>query len=189
MNVPCPAPIPETTLAAYWLCEMDSAETSAIEEHLFGCAHCSGRLQRLAELGAGIRRATTAGATHAVLSASFVRKLRDDGLRVREYRVQPGASVACTIEPEDDLIVSRLYAPLADVQRLDLVFEHPAAGTRDRLEDLAFDPDAGEILVASNTPFVRSLGHTTLHMRLLAVQGDGERELGSYTFNHSPYTR
>ena len=132
MSVPCPAPITDTTLAAYWLCEMDAAESSAIEEHLFGCAHCSGRLQRLADIGAGIRRITAAGATHAVLSASFLRKLRDDGLRVREYPVRPGACVACTIAPEDDLVVSRLYAPLADVQRLDLVFEHPAAGRRDR---------------------------------------------------------
>jgi hypothetical protein len=106
---------------------------------------------------------------------------------VREYQVQPGTSVACTIAPEDDLIVSRLHAPLADVQRLDLVYEHPAAGTRHRLEDLAFDRNAGEVVIASNTPFVRSLGRTTLHMRLLAVQGGVERELGVYTFNHSPY--
>ena len=106
-----------------------------------------------------------------------------------EYPVRPGACVACTIAPEDDLVVSRLYAPLADVQRLDLVSEHPAAGRRDRLEDLAFDRNADEIVFASNTPFVRSLGNTTLHMRLLAVQPDGERELGHYTFNHSPYSR
>jgi len=189
MNTPCASPIAETTLAAYWLCEMDSSDSQAIEEHLFACGHCSARLQRLANLGAGIRQAVEKGASHAVLSAAFVRKLKDAGLRVREYPVQPGTSVACTIEPEDDLVVSRLYAPLVDVHRLDLVFEHPAAGTRHRLEDLAFDRNADEIVVASNTPFVRSLGSTTLHMRLLAVQPDGERELGLYTFNHSPYAR
>ena len=189
MNTPCASPIPDTALAAYWLCEMDAPENAALEEHLFGCAYCTARLQKFAALGAGIRRATLAGATHAVLSAAFVRKLKDDGLRVREYRLQPNTSVACTITPDDDFVVSHLHAQLDDVQRLDLVFEDPATGFRHRLEDLAFDRNAEEIVVASNTRFVRAMETSTRLMRLLSVQPDGDRELGTYTFNHSRYTR
>jgi len=174
-------------LAAYWLGELDATDAADIETHVFGCDHCSGRLQNLVRLGAGIRQATVAGALHAVLSPDFVRRMQDDGLRVREYRLQPGTSVACTIAPDDDLVVSHLQAALADVERLDLVFEDPDAGTQLRMQDLAFDRAADGVVLASNTRYLRQLDTATRRVRLLAVQEGGDRELGTYTFNHSRY--
>jgi hypothetical protein len=158
-----------------------------LEEHLFACARCSSRLQALANLGAGIRAATRTGGTHAVVSASLLRKLRDDGVRVREYRLGPGGSVACTIAPEDDLVVSCLSAPLHGVRRLDLVFHDARLPAPMRLEDVAFDPASGEVLLAHNTSLLRSLGKSTNSTQLFAVDDGGEREIGRYTFNHSPW--
>ncbi len=177
---------PTSALLAYWLGE-SVAEEAAVEEHLMACPHCSARLQSLVRLGRGIRRATRAGNIHGVLSASFVDELRDDGLRVREYRLQPGASVACTVTPDDDLVVSYLSAPLRDVQRLDLVFEDPGSGHELRMADVAFDPEAGEVVLAPSTAALRVFDTGPRRARLLAVHDGEEREIGCYTFNHTRF--
>ena len=188
MNGPvCTAVVPVATLAAYWLGELDAANETELEEHLFGCAHCSGRLRSIVQLAEGIRRATREGRLHAVLSASFVRRLKEDGLRVREYRLQPGGSVACTVTPSDDLVVAHLHAPLRDVRRLDLVCDDLTAGTHVRLQDVAFDPASEEIVLASNVMELRKLASTTQRMQLVSVEDAAEREIGTYTFNHSRY--
>ena len=174
----------EQILLAYWLGELDDAESAAAEEHFFGCAYCTRRLQWLAATGAGIRRATLDGRLQAVLTAPFIRALQEDGLRVREYHLQPGSSVACTIAADDDLAVSHLHAPLEEVRRLDLVLEDPASGMKLRLEDVAFDPALGEIVLLPSARQLRQLDSSSLHARLLAVNEGVDRELGSYTFNH-----
>ncbi|HET9865492.1 MAG TPA: hypothetical protein VFP37_18795 [Steroidobacteraceae bacterium] len=179
----CIAAIPTGALLAYWLGE-DAADEARVEEHLMGCTHCSARLQGLVQLADGIRRATRAGLVHAVLSASFVERLRASGLRVREYRMQPGGSVACTVTPEDDLVVSHLHAPLRDVRRLDVVFEDLVTGHAQRMPDVAFDPSAGEIVLAPNTSLLRTFESGPRRARLIAVHEGADRELGTYTFNH-----
>jgi hypothetical protein len=171
---------------AYWLGE-SVAEEATIEEHLMGCPHCSARLESLVRLGQGIRRVTRAGNFHGVLSAAFVEELRNDGLRVREYRLHPGGSVACTVAPDDDLVVSYLSAPLRDVQRLDLVFEDPGSGHELRLADVAFDPAAGEVVLAPGTAALRAFDTGPRRARLIAVHDGVEREIGCYTFNHTRF--
>jgi Putative zinc-finger len=183
----CMAAIPVVTLTAYWLGELDAASERDLEEHLFGCAHCSARLRGIVQLGEHIRRATCEGRLHAVLNASFVRKLREDGIRVREYRLQPGGSVACTVTPDDDLVVAHLHAPFRNVRRLDLVYDDLTAGTAARMQDVAFDPDSDEIVLVSNVVALRQLACVTQRVRLVSVEDTAEREIGTYTFNHSRY--
>lgn len=184
MNEPvCIRSIPVSALLGYWLGE-SVAEEAALEEHLMGCEHCSARLQSLVRVGRGIRAVTRSGNFHGVLSASFVEALRRDGLRVREYRMAPGGSVACTVAPDDDLVVSYLRAPLGDVQRLDLVFEDLPAGTVLRMTDVAFDPAAEELVLAPHIAMLRGFDTGVRRARLIAVQDGAERELGAYTFDH-----
>jgi hypothetical protein len=182
----CIRAIPTSALLAYWMGE-NVAEEAAIEEHLMACSHCSARLESLVRTGQEIRRATRAGNIHGVLSAPFVEALRKDGLRVREYRLQPNTSVACTVTPDDDLVVSYLYAPLRDVQRLDLVFEDLVAGHELRMTDVAFDPAAEEVVLAPNTSALRAYDTGPRRARLIAVQDGVERELGTYTFDHTRF--
>jgi hypothetical protein len=182
----CASPLPTTTLLAYWLGE-DVASEAVTEEHLMACAHCSQRLEALARVGRGLRDATRGGRIHGVFDASFVKTLQADGLRVREYHLEPGGSVACTVAPDDDLVVSHLHASLRGVTRLDLLFDDVDAGQSWRLADVAFDPEAGEVVLAPNTLMLRALDRATLHARLVAVQGEAEREVGRYTFNHSRF--
>jgi hypothetical protein len=188
-DVTCTAPTPVTDLIAYWVGELDGARETGLEEHLFGCETCSARLGQIVQLGQGIKRVTSAGGVHAVLTAEFIRRLQESGMRVREYRLQPGGSVNCTVAPEDDLVIAHLHARLTDVQRLDLVLDDVTSGAHWRAEDVAFDPAADEVVMATNVTELRQLGVATLRAHLLAVEKGNERTIGEYTFNHSPYGR
>lgn len=183
----CEESIPAQTLTAYWLGELGDLAESEIEEHLFSCAKCTERLYALARIGEGIKKVTRAGNVRAILTAPFIERLQTLGMRVREYRVHAGGSVMCTITPEDDMVVAHLHAPLLGTQRLDLLVHDVTDDTRVRIEDVAFDPSADEVVMLSNTAHLRQLGVVTLQVQLLAVDRERERVLGEYTFNHSPH--
>jgi hypothetical protein len=183
----CATPVPQQELLGYWLREMDDDAQARLEEHLFGCADCSGRLARLVNLAKAIRREFQQGRLGAtlILTVPFVQQLKAAGMRIREYQIPAGGSVNCTIAPDDDLVVSHLAASLHDVRRLDFIFE--SEGSHQRLEDIAFDPASGEVAFAPSVAELRKLGVSTHRARLVAVGPGEERVIGDYTFKHSPY--
>jgi hypothetical protein len=182
--VTCDAAIGFETLVGYWLGELERTDEATLEEHLFACAHCSNRLERLAALAAGVRATVQDGRVNMVVSRRFVEAMKRAGMRLREYRVDPGGSVNCTISADDDAVVSRLRAPLAGVKRLDLVREGGGA-PESRITDVPFDPEAGEVLVIPSTAWLKSMPAFTQRMRLIDP-GDKGALLGEYTFNHAP---
>jgi anti-sigma factor RsiW len=168
------------TLVDYWFGELPPGEETAFEEHLFGCAECTAKLEELVALGAAVRAAWTAGAVRAVISRALYEAMKKEGLRLREYRMAPGGSVNCTIAAADDFVVSRLAAPLSGVQRVDLVTDGG------RFEDVPFDAAAGEVLMCPAPAELKQRSAFTHHVRLVAVEEAGERLLGEYTFLHTP---
>ena len=183
----CTAPLPVERLIEYWFDEAARDQDSPIEEHLFVCAACSARLQQLAAISAGTKEVVAAGDFGAVVTGPFVARLKQAGLRVREYRVPPGGSVLCTIAPSDDLVVGRMHASLGGIERLDLVVHDPARGNPARLEDVPFNAGAGEVVFAPGATYLRSLGTVTQRLNLVAVAAAAERVIGEYTFNHHRY--
>ena len=183
----CASPIPLATLLAYWLGELDEAREAALDKHLLGCGHCSSSLQGLVDLAGEVRAAVRAGAVHAVLADAFVKRLAAQGLRLREYRVPHNGSVYCTVAPDDDLLITRLDAPLAGVERLDVELLGVEGAGRERLRDVPFDAAAGEVVLAARMERMRALPAATVRMRLLAVAPSGERLVGEYTFHHTPH--
>ncbi|HZH43287.1 MAG TPA: hypothetical protein VEY50_04320 [Lysobacter sp.] len=173
------------TLLDYWFGDTDAAATEAVDAHLMHCDACGAEVDALAALTRAVRGAFAAGALGAVVAADFVARLAARGLRVREYRVPRDGSVFCTVAPDDDVLVSRLEAPLHGVRRLDVVEEAPH-GAR-RREDVPFDPERGEVVLAVRLALVRALPEHALRLRLLAVDEDGSREIGHYTFHHTPW--
>ena len=188
MNLsPCTAPIELVTLVAYWLGELEAESESRTEEHLLGCGACSKRLGELAALGGGVRALARAGEVRAVVTDAFVRRLIERGARVREYRVPRNGSVNCTVAPEDDVVIARLEAPLGDVKRLDMVEIDIEGCGQVRAEDIPFHAKSDGVVVAPRIDQLRALPVSTTRMRLLAVDARGERVIGEYTFNHTPY--
>jgi hypothetical protein len=172
-------------LLEYWLGELDAAAEQRLDEHLFACAACTEKLRALVELGAGIRGELLRGTLAFVLPALFIDRLKAAGLRVREYALDPGGSVDCTVTPDDDLVVSILRAPLEGVRRLDVLIDDSTTGSH-RAVDVAFDPAAGRLAVVPSTAHLRTLRHAQQRVRLVAVDGADEREIADYTFNHYP---
>lgn len=183
----CASPIPLAALAEYWLGELDEAREAPLEEHMLGCGHCSAALQELADLGGGIRALVREGAVHAVVTGAFLQRLADAGLRLREYRVPVNGSVNCTVAPDDDLVVAHLEVPLAGVERVDLIILGVEPDGRERLQDIPFDPAAGEVVLAPRIAILRASPAATARMQVVAVARDGERVIGEYTFNHTPW--
>ena len=172
-------------LLAYWLGELDEPREHALEEHLFACAACSKKLEGVAALGAAIRGELLSGAFSFVTSAPFIRRIKEAGWQVREYDLPAGGSVACTVTPDDDFVVSYLRAPLSDVRRLDVLIDDTTSG-KHRVNDVAFDSEAGTLAAVTSTAYLKTLGHSQQRVRLVAVDGVEERVIADYTFNHSP---
>ena len=102
-----------------------------------------------------------AGAVHAVVADAFVKRLAAQGLRLREYRVPHNGSVYCTVAPDDDLLITRLDAPLAGVERLDVELLGVEGAGRERLRDVPFDAAAGEVVLAARMERMRALPAST----------------------------
>jgi anti-sigma factor RsiW len=174
-------------LLDYWLSDGDAARESEVEEHLFACSKCCRALERLVALGDALRNLVRVGGATSALTPAFVDTLKASGLRVNEYRVAPNGSVNCTIAPHDDLVVSRLQAPLQGVQRLDAVIHVVEAGRSARLEDVPFDASSQEVILLPKARELRHWGVATQRVDLISVTEAGDRVLGRYTFNHTPF--
>jgi hypothetical protein len=172
------------TLLEYWLGELDDEHTQRIDLHLLGCDACGAQLDAIVELGEGVRGAFDAGLVGTVVGAGFTQRLAERGLRLREYRVECNGSVLCSVGPDDDVVVSRLSAPLSGIGRLDIV-RHGMPGQTDvRAVDIPFDAASGEVVLIVPAARLRELPSFVQRMQLFAVDPDGERLIGNYTFNH-----
>ena len=173
-------------LVGYWLGE--PVDGDDLENHVFACAGCSPRLEWLAALGAGVRAVVRGGLVGMVASPGFVEALRKAGLRLREYTLNPGTTVNCTIAAEDDAVVSTIRAPLGAVKRLDALWRVEVEGeaTELRLEDVPFDAARGEVRFMPAASVLKRMPAHRQEVRLVAVDEAGEREIGEYTFAHQP---
>lgn len=175
-------------LLDYWLHDGDDATVDAVDEHLMQCEDCGRVLDGIVALGEGVREAFRAGAVLAMTSGAFVQRLLAQGRRVREYRLAHNGGIDCMVAPDDELLVCRLEAPLQGAQRLDAVIEWSLEpGVQHRLEDIPFDPQAAEVIYLPRIAQVKQLPAHTAWVRLMAVQEDGMREVGRYTFRHAPW--
>ncbi len=175
----------DDALLAWWLDELDETAAAEVEEHLFECEQCATRLREIVRLGGAVRQTLLEGRIATAVAPAFVERLRGAGLKLREYRPESGASVYCTIAPEDDLVISHLRASLEGVRQLDL--EIDADGQTHRLAHVPFDAASGEVTFIPPAALLRPLSFATQRMRLFAVTPSAQRLIGEYTFNHEPW--
>ncbi|MDT8383310.1 MAG: zf-HC2 domain-containing protein [Gammaproteobacteria bacterium] len=182
----CQSPVVWDSLLAYWLGELDAEREAQVEEHYLGCEPCSRRLQQLVALAQQVRDLTRTSGVSVVINEPFVQRLVEQGMHVREYYVPLNGAVNCTVAPEDDFVVAYLKAPLEGVQQLDMIYldgdDDNESGMR--LHDIPFTADSGTVVFSTGIDALRALPTTTLRVRLLAIDNNGERSIGDYTFNH-----
>jgi len=184
----CRSPLAWETLLAYRLGELEPGSEVRTEEHYLGCAQCSRRLEQLEALAQHVRALMLGSGVNLVVDHQFVSRLVGQGIGVREYRVPLNGSVNCTVTPEDDLVVARLEAPLHGVERVDLITVGSEGASDIRQEDIPIIAGSGEVIYSPSIEMLRALPATTVRIRLLAIDARGERKLGEYTFNHTPFS-
>ena len=185
---PCSLALPLEELAAFSLRELDEARASEIEEHSFECAECTRVLDALDAIGAGVAQLVERGQIAAGASVALVERARSAGLRLGEYRLEPGQSAQCTMRPEHDFNVLRLAATFAGVQRADVDFRVvEGQGLNERLEDVAIDRESGEIVLLFPGDLLRSLGKHSVAIDLHARSSSGDRVHASYALHHTPW--
>jgi hypothetical protein len=187
----CAAPIRLEDLVAWERGELEAEASDGIEEHVFGCAECTRRLEGVTALAAGIREVVAAGGLPAAVTGELVDRAEARGLRLRTYRLAPGESVACTAGPDDDFVVVRFGVEVEAGESVDLVAQVAdlEAGGRDtRLtEDVPVDPATGEIVYLYPGEAIRALPRTLWSVTARVRGPEGERELGPYTLDHTPW--
>ena len=185
-SMSCATPVDAAVLGDYWLASLPEPEEQAVEEHLFTCDECGIRLREVISLLQGIRDLAREGSMVMVVSDAFLKRVAEEGMRVREYAVPAGGSVACTVTAEDDFLVGRLNADLSAAQRVDLCFCDEHGLERVRLADIPFDAASGSVAFQESITYAKAAASETMLARLVTFDDSGsERLLGEYAFHHT----
>ena len=186
MSRACARPLSDPVLLEWWTGEVQAPDRRFVEEHLLGCGSCAARARALSALGEGVASLVRRGRLQTVVTAEVVEQMRREGRKVREYRVDAGGGVQCTVAPDDDFLVARLQARLEAGDRLDLL-SRIDDGPEFRVPDLPCISGALEVIVAEPVDEIGARPAHVQRLRLVAVGAAGERLIGEYTFNHTPW--
>jgi hypothetical protein len=182
----CANLIDTAVLADYWLAGLVKSEEEAVEEHLFTCDECGARLREIIALAEGAHKLASQGSLIVVVSDAFVKRAREQGLRVREYAPPRSGSIECTVAAEDDLLIGRLSADLSGAKRVDLCFCDGHGAERHRSPDIPFHAAADSVRFQQSITYAKAAPSETMIARLVTFdEAGGERLLGEYTFNHT----
>ena len=182
----CSNPIDAAVLADYWLAALAGPEEEAVELHLLDCDPCGARLGEVMALAEGVRRIARQGSLRMIVSDSFLKRVAEAGLRVREYAPPAGGGVQCSVTAEDDFLIARLAADLSGAKRVDLCLCDERGVEQGRMPDIPVQPAAGNVLYQESITWAKAMPSSTMLARLVAFdEAGGERLLGEYTFNHT----
>ncbi|MEQ1908535.1 MAG: hypothetical protein ABMA15_06915 [Vicinamibacterales bacterium] len=184
----CQAPISDETLLDYWAHDpSEGDETDRVEEHLFACGDCSGRLNDLAALGPGLATLVRQGRVSGMVSRALLNRMQRDGIRVRMYSLVPGETVPCAVFPDDDIIVTALRADFSAVETVTLSVTGPGDSTLGQFDNVPVPGPDAEVFWATPAAFVRQMPSMRLQLTL-ASSGSTRTELGRYVLDHSAST-
>jgi len=170
-------------LTDYAAGELPEAEAAAIEDHLFACADCAARAAELDALLRAIRPAVRSGEVGGFVTDAVLNRLAREGMRVRTFALSPGATVACAVWDDDELMALRLRGDFRGAS--EFTMSQRVAGTEvvRATGQIAASPH-GEITYAVPAAWVRQLPAAEVEVVLTAHEAGEERAVGSYTLVH-----
>lgn len=175
--------------ADYLLGELPRAEEERLEEHLFECAACAGRLESVHRIGIAVAEAVRGAAVGASVNRAFLERAGRDGLALREYRISAGETVPCSAGPED-LVVVRLAADFAELAepRLEIVLHDLESGqTAPPMErEAVVDRELGELVLVFPGEVVRAFPRSRWDLTVHGDSPSGPRVLGPFVMDHTP---
>ena len=183
MTQACASPIADERLIDYWTGDLPAADGAGLEEHLFSCASCTARLEEVASVAGGVAALARQGRISGIISRALLNRLQRDGVRVRQFTLDPGETVPCAAFPGDDVVVTSLRANLAGVRAVSLRVTGPGDTLFGALDDVPVSDAATGVLWATPAAFVRSMPSQQLRLTLRAAGGDAV--LGEYILEHT----
>jgi hypothetical protein len=181
MTASCASPIADERLIDYWAGELVESDGGALEEHLFSCADCSARLEAVASVAGGVAALARQGRISGIISRAMLNKLQRDGVRVRQFTLDPGETVPCAAFPGDDVVVTSLNANLSGVPSVSLRVTGPGDTLFGAIEDIPVPAAATGVLWATPGAFVRSMPSQQLRLTLRSAG----TVLGEYVLEHT----
>ena len=137
-------------------------------------------------LAEGVRKVAREGSLRMVVSDSFLKRIAEEGLRVRQYAPPAGGGVQCTVTADDDFLIARLAANLTGAKRVDLCLCDERGVEQLRLADIPLASGASSVMYQESMTFAKAMPTSTLIARLVTFdEAGGEHLLGEYTFNHT----
>jgi hypothetical protein len=181
----CATPLNAAVLADYWLGLLSQSEEEGLEEHLFSCDDCNARLSEMVALGEELRNLAHEGSLRMVVSETFLERAAAKGMTVRQYAPPRGGKVDCTVTLEDDLLIGRLAANFSESKIIDLVICDGQGIELMRMTDVPFRPGEGKLLLQESITRAKAAPSEVMIARLVAIDDEGERLVGEFTFNHT----
>ena len=149
MTAGCASPIADERLIDYWAGELSPADSAVLEEHLFACAACSARLDDVASVAGGVAALARQGRITGIISRALLNRLQRDGVRVRQFTLDPGETVPCAAFPGDDVVVTSLQANLSGVRSVSLRVTGPGDVLFGAIDDIPVPAAATGLLWAT----------------------------------------
>ncbi len=177
----CEVSVTDQVLLDYWAGDLPPAEADRLEEHLFACRDCSGRLEELASIGAGLASLVRQGRISGAVSRALVNRMQRAGVRIRQYSLSPGETVPCAVFPGDDLVMAALHADFTGVESVTLSISSPARNGV--FDELSVSRPEGRVLWVLPSTTVRGFPSMRLELTLTA-SGPDRVVLGRYVLDH-----
>lgn len=182
MTAACASPIADERLIDYWTGDLPAADGATLEEHFFSCADCSARLEGVASVAGGVAALARQGRISGIISRAMLNRLQRDGVRVRQFTLDPGETVPCAAFPGDDVVVTSLNANLAGVQSVSLRVTGPGDTLFGAIDDIPVSAAATGVLWVTPGAFVRSMPSQQLRLTLRSAD---DALLGEYVLEHT----
>ena len=132
--------------------DLDKETGERLEQLLFECAHCAAEAERWGAVAGG-----TAIAIPPVITTEAFRALQGRGEPMTENVMQPGESRRASFPEGGRLLIHRLQGlALGRADRVNLALSDSTGSPLVRFEDVPFDPDTGEMIVACQRHFGES---------------------------------
>jgi hypothetical protein len=182
----CAEPLDAAVLADYWAAVLPVPDEERLEEHLLACDACAARLREVIALADGIGMLARSGSLRMIVNDAYLERAANDGIRIRAYDFLPGSRVACTVTPDDDLLIGRFSADVSGAQRVDLSLCDERGVEHVRMRDIPVSSRSGGVVYQESITFAKAAPSATTIAKLVSIDETGaERVLGEYTLDHT----
>ena len=166
-------------LADYLAGLLPNSDSDDLEEHLFSCDRCARESERLFGLAAAVHEVVP-----AALTLERFEELSRDGRIATVNPMSPGQVAEVRFPPEGKLLVHRLGgSDLTRARRVDVSFLDLEGKALARYDDVPFDRERGEVIIACQSHFADIYPHDGV-LRVEVVGADEREEAGRYTVLH-----